>query len=114
MADPEFNPTEEGKRIAREYLSQRGWAREWRRSLDRQLYPAVQREELEEKERRVDRMQEEAEEVFSREYEKWRKDDSPAGQEVRRGMFELLGKRRDLGFIGQRIVERLKREFTPL
>lgn len=108
----EFNPAEEGRRLAREYLSKRGWAREWRRALNTQLYPAVLREELETKERRVDQMEEEAEAGFSREYEKWRRDESPAGREVRKAIFDLLGRRRDLGFIGRRIVDRLKREFT--
>jgi hypothetical protein len=113
MTEPEVAPAEIGKRIAREYLSKRGWAKEWRRALNTQLYPAVQREEFEEKERNVDRLEEEAEAVFSREYEKWRKIETPDGQAVRRAIFEMLGPRRDLGFIGQRIVDRLKREFTP-
>lgn len=114
MAEESFNPIETGRRIAREYLSKRGWAGEWRRALNTQLYPAVQREELEAKERQVDGMEENAEEVISREYDKWRKDTSPEAKEVLRGIYELLGKRNDLGFIAKRIVERLKREFTPL
>lgn len=112
MAAAELNPLEEGRRIAREYLSKRGWAKEWRRALNTQLYPAVQREELEEKERRVDQMEEEAEAGFSAAYDQWRKETSPQAREVLRGIYELLGRRRDLGFIGQRIVDRLKREFT--
>lgn len=112
MAEKEFNPTEEGRRIAREYLSKRGWAKEWRRALNTQLYPAVQREEFEEKERRIDRMEEEAEAGFSNAYDRWRKDESPPAREVLRAIYDLLGKRTDLGFIGTRIVDRLKRDFT--
>jgi len=109
-----FNPTEEGRRIANQYLSKRGWAREWRRSLNRQLYPGFQREEFEEKERQVDRIEEEAEEVFSREVEHWRRDASPQAKAVLRTIYEVMGKRTDLGFFAKRIIDRLKREFTPL
>ena len=112
MAETNFNPLEEGRRIAREYLSKKGWAGEWRRSLNTQLYPAVQREEFEAKERQVDAMEEGAEELISREYDKWRKDPSPEAKEVLRGIFELLGKRRDLGFIAQRIVDRIRVTLT--
>ncbi len=108
----EFDALKEGQRIAREYLSKRGWAREWRRALNTQLYPAVQREEFEEKERHCDRMEDEAEEFFSAAYEKWRKEDNPAGRDARRGMYEVLGKRTDLGFFAKRIAHRLKREFS--
>jgi hypothetical protein len=111
MAD-DFAPLAEGQRIARTYLSKRGWARERRRALNTQLYPGFLREELEEKQRECDLMEDDAEAYFSSEYEKWRKEDSPAGREVRRGLFQLLGPRKDLGFIGQRIVDRLRREFT--
>ena len=109
----DFDPFKEGQRIAREYLSKLNWAREWRRSLNTQLYPAFQREEFEQKQRQCDQLDEEAEAGFSSAFEKWRKEDNPAGQAVRQGMFALLGRRTDLGFFGKRIVERLKREFSP-
>lgn len=109
----EFNPTEEGRRIVREYLSKRGWAREWRRTLIRQLYPAVQREEFEEKQRRCDQIEEEAEEIFSREIEKWRHDPSPQAKEVLHTVYEMLKRRTDLGFFAKRIIEHLKRQFEP-
>ncbi len=85
----DFDPVEEGKRIAREYLSKRGWAREWRRS-------------------------EEAEETFSAKVERWRKDPSPQAKEVLRVIAQILGSRKDLGFFGKRIVDRLTRELGPL
>ncbi|MFA5113312.1 MAG: hypothetical protein WC529_03330 [Candidatus Margulisiibacteriota bacterium] len=107
-------PLEEGKRIAHTYLSKRGWAGEWRRSLNTQLYPAFQREEFEEKQRRCDQLEDEAEEYFSGQYELWRKIDTAIGREVRLGIWQVLGRRTDLGFYGKRIVDRLKREFAPL
>ena len=110
----EFNPTEEGQRVAREYLSKLGWAREWRRALNRQLYPAVDREEFEAKQRQCDQREEAAEEDFSRNIERWRHDPSPQAKEVLRTIYEMLGKRSDLGFFGKRIMEHLKRMFTPL
>jgi Arc/MetJ-type ribon-helix-helix transcriptional regulator len=112
MAEENFNPSEAGRRIAREYLSKRGWAREWRRALNTQLYPAVQREEFEAKERRVDGMEESAEEFLSREYDRWRKETAPEAREVLRGIYELLGKRSDLGFIAKRIVDRIRVALT--
>ena len=110
MAEEEFNPIEAGRRLAREYLSKRGWAREWRRTLSRQLYPAVNREEFEAKERQCDQMEEEAEESFSREIERWRREPSPQAKEVLRTVYEMLGRRTDLGFFAKRIIEYLKRQ----
>jgi hypothetical protein len=112
MAEEEFNYLEEGRRIARTYLSKHGWAREWRRTLNRQLYPEVNREEFEAKERQCDQMEEEAEEIFSREYDRWRHESSLQAREVFRGIYEIMGRRTDLGFIAKRIVERIKREFS--
>jgi len=108
-----FNPTEEGRRIANEYLSKRGWAREWRRSMDRQVYPGFQREDLEAKERQCDQMEEEAEEVFSAKVEEYRRDFTPQSKEVLWAIVDLLGNRTDLGFFAKRIVDRLKRELGP-
>lgn len=105
----EFNPVEEGRRIAHAYLSKRGWAREWRRTLSRQLYPAVQREEFEAKQRQCDQMEEEAEEAFSRSIERWRHDPSSQAKTVLETIVDVLGKRTDLGFFAKRIVDRLKR-----
>lgn len=111
MAEAEFNPEEAGKRIAREYLSKRGWALEWRRSLNRQLYPGFQREELEAKERQCDQLEEDAEAILSSEVERWRHDPSPEARQVLRAIFDVLGKRTDLGFFAKKIVEHLKRQF---
>lgn len=94
-------------------MSRRGWAQEFRRSLNTQLYPAFNREEFEEKQRRVDQMEEEAEELFSREIDRWRHDPSPQAKEVLSNIYEILKGRTDLGFFAKRIVERLRREFKP-
>ncbi len=110
----EFNPAEEGQRIAHEYLSKRGWALEWRRSLNRQLYPGFSREEFEEKQRQCDGMEEEAEEIFSRNVERWRHDTSPEAKKVLWAIVGVMGKRGDLGFFAKRIVDRLKRELGPI
>ena len=108
----EFNPIEEGRRIAREYLSKHGWAREWRQTLNREIYPQVKREELEAKERRCDQMEEEAEEFISQQYEQWRHDSSPQAKQILFAIYEMLGSRTDLGFFAKRIVDRLRTEFT--
>ncbi|MBU0573270.1 MAG: hypothetical protein ABIJ26_01520 [Candidatus Margulisiibacteriota bacterium] len=98
-----------GQTIASTYLSKLGWAREWRRNLNRELYPAARREDLEEKERQVDRLEEEAEAYFSTEYEILRKQDTPEAKQALRSILNMLGHRTDLGFIGKRIVDRIRR-----
>jgi len=110
----EFNPKEIGRRIANEYLSKRGWAREWRRSMDRQVYPGFQREEFETKERQCDQTEEEAEEVFSTKVEEYRRDRTPQSKEVLWAIVDIMGKRTDLGFFAKRIIDRLKRELGPV
>lgn len=112
MAEP-FNSKEEGRRIANEYLSKWGWARERRRSLDRQVNPGFQREEFEEKERQCDRAEEDAEEIFSAKVERYRQDSSPQSKEVLWVIVDIMGKRTDLGFFAKRIIDRLKRELGP-
>jgi len=106
----DFNPSQEGRRIANEYLSKRGWAREWRRTLNRELYPGFQREEFEEKEQKCDAMEQDAEDFFSAQVERWRRDPSPEAKKVLWAILDTLGKRADLGFFAKRIVDRLKRE----
>jgi len=106
----ELNTTNEGRRIAREYLSKRGWAREWRRTLNRELYPAFQREELEAKERQCDQLEEDAETFISQEVERWRHDSSPQAKEVLQGIYEILANRNDLGFFAKQIVGHLHRQ----
>ena len=110
----EFNPTEEGLRIANEYLSKRTWAREWRQAMNRQVYPGFQREEFEGKERQCDQQEEEAEAVFSTQIDRYRHDPSPQAKEVLQTVLDILGKRTDLGFFARRIVERLRRELGPI
>lgn len=110
----EFKPREVGHRIAAEYLSKRGWARERRRVLGRALYPAFQREEIEAKQKEVDQLEQEAEDGFSRSVERWRSSILPQKKDVLRSIVEMLDKRTDLGFFAKRIVERLKRELGPI
>jgi hypothetical protein len=109
----EQDPSHIGCQIAMEYLSQLGWAREWRRTINRQIYPGFAREDLEIKQRQCDEREAAAEEVFSREVEVWRKNPSKEAKEVLRAIVDVLGKRNDLGFFGKRIVERLKQAIAP-
>jgi hypothetical protein len=111
MAAEQIDYKEAGRKIAREYLSKRGWARERRRGLERQLNPAFTREAFEEKQRECDRMEEEAEAFISSQYEELRHSSDPAAPDVTAGIYELMGKRNDLGFFAKRIVDRIGR--TP-
>ena len=108
---PRPDPEEEGKRIAADYLSKLGWVRQWRMTLTREARPAWTREEYEQKMRNADLMEEEAEAFFSSEYDRLRKDGSPEARETLRAVYKVLGHRNDLGFIGARIIQRIKQQF---
>ncbi|MFC1540708.1 hypothetical protein ACFL4J_01570 [Candidatus Margulisiibacteriota bacterium] len=113
MAEPDLDPIKIGHSIAHEYLSKHGWARQWRQNLNRQLYPGFQREEFEAKQQECDQMTSLAEDAFSRSVERWRHSVLPQKNEVLQAIVEVLGKRNDLGFFAERIVNRLKRELGP-
>ncbi len=108
-----IDPIAEGRRIAGNYLSKLGWAREWRRTVTREIRPAWNREEMEEKFRRADEMDEEAEAFFSAEYDRLRKDPNPINKEILTVIYKQLAERNDLGFIGKRIVARIKESLRP-
>ena len=110
----DFNPTKEGQRIAREYLSKHGWAAEWRRALDRQLYPGFQREEYETKQRQCDQMVSDADDNFSAAVEQYRHNNSAQARAVKQAIVDLLGRRTDLSLIAKSLVDRLKRELGPI
>lgn len=110
----EINPSEIGRRIAAEYLSKRGWVLEWRRTINRQLYPGFAREELEDKQRQCDQMEQEAEDLFSQAVEPWRRQNTEQAHQVLRQIVIMLGVRTDLGFFTKRIVDRLKHDLTGI
>jgi hypothetical protein len=112
--DENISPKEEGERIAREYLSKRGWVREWRRSSESQVSKVLQNEEFETKERRCDQMDEDTESNFSTKVDLYRKDGSARSKEVLWAIVDVLGNRNDLGFFAKRIVDRLKRELGSI
>ncbi len=70
-----MNPEDEGRKIAREYISKLIW-----------------------------KIDENADNDFATAFEKWK-----TNTDVLRGIYEVLGHRRDLGFLGKRIVDRIKR-----
>jgi hypothetical protein len=102
----------EAKRIVCEYLSGLGWIRTQRNIAYRTVLPAVDREELEEKFREYVKREEEVEWKFGQEVDKWRKSDDFNRKSVLGEIVKALGNRRDLGFFGKRIVDRLKRELS--
>ena len=100
----------EGKRIVREYLSGMGWVRSHRSMIYREVRPAVQREEAEEKFRQLSEKEEGVEWKFGQEVDRWRKSEDKNRRIVLEEIVKALGNRRDLGFFGRRIVDRVKRE----
>jgi hypothetical protein len=105
--------TSEGRRIARNYLSKLGWAREWRRTITREIRPAWTREVMEDKFRRADALEEEAEANLSSEFERLRKSAEPSARETLKTILVELGHRTDLGFFGKRILARLREMLRP-
>jgi len=108
------DPQAEGRRITRNYLSKLGWAREWRRTITREIRPAWTREEMEEKFRRADALEEEAEANLSSEFERLRKSTEPSARETLKTILADLEHRTDLGYFGKRILARIKEMLRPL
>jgi hypothetical protein len=109
----ELDPAKEAQRIVRQYLSQRGWARQWRQTLAREIYSAARREELESKQRRCDQMEEAAEQAFDREIDYWQKSASPQAEKILPLIHEMLRHKTDLGFFARKIIEHLGRKLSP-
>lgn len=103
----EIDPRAEGIKIVNKYLSELGWAREFKRSVVRQLIPAIEKEP---KLQRGDQMEEEADGNFGREVDIWRKEGTKGSRDVLRVVFDRLRHRSDLSYFGKRMIERLKEE----
>jgi len=76
-----------------------------------EVRPAWTREEYEDKMRRADALDDEAEAFLSSEYDRLRKDPSPEAKETLKVVLKELGRRTDLGFVGKSIIQRLKQQF---
>ena len=108
-----FDPKKEGRRITAAYLEGISLARQWRRIINDAVYGAFDAEKREERWRQADQKEAAAETLLSSDFERWRKDPSPEAKEVLATMLEILGKRHDLGFIGNRVVGHLRRGLRP-
>lgn len=113
MVDDFFDPVVEGRRIANNYLSKRGWAGEWRRTLNRQIQPAFQRQEFENKQNQCDQLEDDAEEFLSIEVEHWRHSSNPEAKEVLRTILSILERRTDLGLLAKKLVTHIKTYLGP-
>ena len=109
--EQEINVQQEGNRIVNKYLSELGWAREYKREVARQLLPAI---ELEPKLADGDVMEQDAEGNFARECDEWRikvEEGSKDALDVLEIVYKRLKDRRDLGIIGKNMIHRLKDEY---
>jgi hypothetical protein len=104
---PELDPGLEARRIVNKYLSELGWAKEYKNMVVRQLIPAIEKDV---KLRQGDEMELAADEHFGAEMDRLRKDGSKPSKAVLSRILELLGKRSDLSFFAKRIMARLKEE----
>jgi len=105
---PKIDPGKEARRIVNRYLSEMGWASEYKNMAVRQLIPAIEKDV---KLRQGDDMELAADEHFGADVDKWRSERSKLSTSVLSKILELLGKRSDLSYFAKRIVTRLKQEF---
>jgi hypothetical protein len=106
---PQIDPVIEAKRIVNRYLSELGWAREFRNTAVRQLIPETEKGV---KLKNADEMELAADEHFGADVDIWRAERSDISKSVLRGIVDRLGKRSDLTYFGQRIIRRLKEELS--
>jgi ABC-type uncharacterized transport system auxiliary subunit len=102
---PEIDPGAEARRIVNKYLSELGWAKEYKNMVVRQLIPAIEKDV---KLRQGDEMELAADEHFGTEVDRWRKEVSKPSKAVLSKILELLKNRSDLSYFAKRMVNRLK------
>jgi hypothetical protein len=106
---PQIDPVVEAKKIVNRYLSELGWAREFRNTVLRQLIPAIEKDV---KLKNAEEMELVADEHFGADVDIWRAERSAVSKAVLKEIVEKLGKRTDLTYFGQRIMRRLKEELA--
>jgi hypothetical protein len=104
---PEIDPGMEAKRIVNRYLSELGWAKEYKNMVVRQLLPAIEKDV---KLRQGDDMELAADDHFGTDVDRWRGERSKLSRAVMSKIIELIGKRSDLSFFAKRMIARLKEE----
>ncbi|MBU0687009.1 MAG: hypothetical protein KKB81_04090 [Candidatus Margulisbacteria bacterium] len=109
-----FDAKKEGNRIVAAYLSAVGWAKEWQRTIVREIHRPQEREVIEEKIRKVDHQIEDAEGKFSDEVDHWLKSKDPMRFEVLETIYNKLKVRNDLGYFAKAALERIKRSLPPV
>jgi hypothetical protein len=105
---PEIDPGTEARRIVNKYLSEVGWAKEYKNMAVRQLIPAIEKDV---KLRQGDDMELAADEHFGTDVDRWRNERSKLSKAVLSKVLELLGKRSDLSYFAKRMVSRIKEGF---
>lgn len=105
--EEEIDPVAEGRRIVTKYLSELGWAKEYKRQTERQLIPAIEKDV---KLRHGDEMELAADENFGAEIDRLRQEKTKSSKAILAEVLDQLKKRTDLSFFGKRIVNRLKEE----
>ena len=106
---PQIDPVKEAQKIVNRYLSELGWAREFRNTVLRQLIPAIEKDV---KLKNAEEMELAADEHFGADVDIWRAERSDISKSVLKAIVDRLGKRMDLTFFGQRIMKRLKEELS--
>ena len=104
---PEIDPEKEARRIVNRYLSEVGWAKEYKNTAVRQLLPAIEKDV---KLRQGDEMELAADEHFGTDVDRWRQERTKLSRSVLSKILELIGKRSNLSYFAKRMVSRIKEE----
>lgn len=106
---PEIDAFSEARQIVNKYLSELGWAKEYKNMAVRQLLPAVEKDA---KLRQGDEMELAADEHFGTEVDRWRGERTKLSRAVLANVLELLRKRSDLSYFAKRMVNRIKEDLS--
>jgi hypothetical protein len=106
---PQIDPVKEAQKIVNRYLSELGWAREFRNTVIRQLIPAIEKDV---KLKNAEEMELVADEHFGADVDRLRAESSMISKAALKGIVDKLGKRSDLTYFGQRIMRRIKEELS--
>ena len=105
--EQEIDPIKEARRIVGAYMIDLEWAR---RNISRVVNKFVPAHDKDAELRYAESIELDADERFGQAVDIWRHDNSKTAKAVLSEILRLLGNRKDLSFIGKRMIARLKGE----
>lgn len=109
MAEENVNPQKEAFKIVDKYLSELGWAREYKNNVMREIGRAYEKDQ---KFRQGDQKEEIADGAFASEIDDLIQKKTKQSKEILEIIYKKLKNRNDLGFYGKRMMKRIKDHLT--